>query len=165
MSRPGADESPIRARNTACRHADVIRPVQQTNTVSHRSRVGGFIVAVVRTGNGKLFASRESLSMAQIFHQHQHDLARHDFWLSVIVYALFWAAGQIQRSPYITYAGGCVHDRIPSAISIMSPVCQSKDDLGRHCRRAFLALHSNGAEHDRLHHSLVGVASSAETCV
>lgn len=44
--------------------------------------------------------------MAQIFHRSTNTISRATIFGSVlIVAALFWAAAQIQRSPYVTYAG------------------------------------------------------------
>jgi hypothetical protein len=44
--------------------------------------------------------------MAQIFHRSTNTISRATIFGSVlIVAALFWAATQIQRSPYVTYAG------------------------------------------------------------
>jgi hypothetical protein len=44
--------------------------------------------------------------MAQIFHRSTNTISRATIFGAVfIVAALFWAAAQIQRSPYVTYAG------------------------------------------------------------
>ena len=44
--------------------------------------------------------------MAQIFHRSTNTISRATIFGSVfVVCALFWAAAQIQRSPYVTYAG------------------------------------------------------------
>jgi len=44
--------------------------------------------------------------MAQIFHRSTNSLSRATiFGAAFVVAALFWAAAQVQRSPYVTYAG------------------------------------------------------------
>ena len=44
--------------------------------------------------------------MAQIFHRSTNSLSRATIFGAVfVVAALFWAAAQVQRSPYVTYAG------------------------------------------------------------
>jgi hypothetical protein len=44
--------------------------------------------------------------MAQIFHRSTNSISRATIFGAVfVVAALFWAAAQIQRSPYVTYAG------------------------------------------------------------
>lgn len=44
--------------------------------------------------------------MAQIFHRSTNTISRATIFGSVlIVAALFWAGDEIQRSPYVTYAG------------------------------------------------------------
>src|SRR5690348_10541286 len=44
--------------------------------------------------------------MAQIFHRSTNTLSRATIYGAVfVVAALFWAAAEIQRSPYVTYAG------------------------------------------------------------
>ena len=44
--------------------------------------------------------------MAQIFHRSTNSLSRATIFGAVfVVDALFWAAAQVQRSPYVTYAG------------------------------------------------------------
>src|SRR3954453_235258 len=44
--------------------------------------------------------------MAQIFHRSTNSISRATIFGAVfVVAALFWAAAQVQRSPYVTYAG------------------------------------------------------------
>jgi len=44
--------------------------------------------------------------MAQIFHRSTNSISRATiFGAAFVVAALFWAAAQVQRSPYVTYAG------------------------------------------------------------
>ena len=57
----------------------------------------------------------------QIFHRSTNTLSRATIYGAVfVVAALFWAAAEIQRSPYVTYAGCAVPSLSLSAISTTS---------------------------------------------
>ena len=60
--------------------------------------------------------------MPQIFHRSTNTLSRATIFGAVfVVAALSWVAMEIQRSPYVTYAGVRKPQPCPSAISITLP--------------------------------------------